>query len=258
MERFLHAITTLPAVPMTILLGVVVGYWIFSLVTGAHVDGGDALTGGVKAAGEALEHAGDLFSVDHAGEGLADAVAADPHAEHDLTDAGLFAFLGLDRVPVTITFSTAILIAWLVSVLAALQLEPEALLLKLGLLAGASVVGLFGAALVLRPLGRALSASKPARRRDVLGQICVITSGHVDAKFGTASLEDGGAGLNVHVFCAKPNTLKKGDRAILVHFDVAKETYEIEPVDWLLPQELEALNDPTRAAQVLIGRVRRR
>ena len=60
------------------------------------------------------------------------------------------------------------------------------------------------------------------------------------------------------VVCSKPNTLKKGDRALLVDFDPVKDTYEIEPVDWLLPQEIEALNDPARAAQIISGRVRRR
>jgi hypothetical protein len=113
-------------------------------------------------------------------------------------------------------------------------------------------------AVVLRPLGKALDANKPARRRDSLGQICTITSGKVDAKFGTAHVEDGAAGLNVHVVCSKANTLKKGDRAILVDFDSVKDTYEIEPVDWLMPQEIEAQQDPARAAQIISGRVRKR
>ena len=125
-------------------------------------------------------------------------------------------------------------------------------------LIGPLVAGLLGSAVLLRPLGKALNQDKPARRRDSIGQICTITSGKVDATFGTASVDDGAAGLNVHVVCAKANTLKKGDRAILIDFDPAKDTYEIEPVDWLMPQEIEALNDPTRAAQIISGRVRRR
>ena len=266
MEPFLHAITSFPTVPLTVILGVVVGYWIFALVTGAAFHGGDAVTGGVKAAGDAVtggvKAAGDAVtgaikgSAEAIGHGHGDADTADGHG--DAAEAGLFGMLGLGRVPVTITMSAAILLAWTASTLSALSLHPVGLIFQLGLLLASLVVGLLGTAVLLRPLGKALNADRPARRRDSLGQICTITSGKVDATFGTAQVADGAAGLNVHVVCPKPNTLKKGDRALLVDFDSAKDTYEIEPVDWLLPQEIEALNDPARAAQIISGRVRRR
>jgi len=275
LEPFLRAITTFPTVPLTVILGVVIGYWIFALVTGAAFHGGDAVTGGVKAAGDAvtggLKAAGEATTgaIKGAGEAVHGAIkgsaealghgnadTADGHG--DAAEAGLFGMLGLGRVPVTITMSAAILLAWTASALGALTLSPAGIVLQLGLLLGSLVVGLLGTAVLLRPLGKALNADRPARRRDSLGQICTITSGKVDATFGTAQVADGGAGLNVHVICPKPNTLKKGDRALLVDFDPAKDTYEIEPVDWLLPQEIEALNDPARAAQIISGRVRRR
>ncbi|HEY0883391.1 MAG TPA: hypothetical protein VGD87_17775, partial [Archangium sp.] len=182
---------------------------------------------------------------------------ADADVDGDGTSDGLLAMLGLAKVPITITGSVMLLVAWTLCALLSLTLQPGALLGGF-LLAGSFIVGLLGAAVLLRPLNKALSQSKPATRRDSLGQLCTITSGKVDGSFGTAHVDDGGAGLNVHVVCSKANTLKKGDRAILVDFDAAKETYEVEPVDWLLPQEIEALNDPTRAAQVISGRVRRR
>lgn len=248
MEPFLTVITTFPAVPLTVLLGVVIGYWVFALVTGAAFDAADAATGGVKGASEAVLGA-IKGSAEAAGHG---------HDHHELAESGVLSVLGLARVPVTITASTALLVSWLTCVLATLWIAPEAVVLQALVLVGSLVVGLFGAAFLLRPLGKALNQSNPARSRDCLGQICTITSGKVDAGFGTALVADGGAGLNVHVVCAKPNTLKKGDRAILIDFDAAKGIYEIEPVDWLLPQEIEALNDPTRAAQIISGRVRRR
>jgi hypothetical protein len=151
-----------------------------------------------------------------------------------------------------------VLAAWTYCTLLALSFKPEHPLVGAGILGGSSVLGLLTAALVLRPFNKALSQARPTRRRDVLGQVCTITSGRVDAGFGTATVEDGGAGLNVLVICRKPNQLKKGDRALLVEFDPQKEVYEVEPVDWLLPQEIEALNDPARAAHVISSRVRRR
>jgi hypothetical protein len=261
MERLLQTISTFPTVPLTVLLGVVVAYWIFALITGAAFDGGDAVAGGMKAAGDAtagaIKGAGDaVASLKGTMEGLGE--TADVDADVEGADAGLLSMLGLGKVPITITASVVALVAWTACALVSLSLGPTNVLISTGLLAGSFFTGLLGASLFLRPLNKALSQSRPARRRDSLGQICTITSGKVDATFGTAHVDDGAAGLNVHVVCSKANTLKKGDRAILVDFDAAKETYEIEPVDWLLPQELEALNDPTRAAQVISGRVRRR
>jgi len=247
MGEFLRIIASFPTMPLTVGLGVVVAYWVFALVTGGdHAGAGadasaDSVTGALKGAPE-------VFTT--GAEGHVDGPS-------DAPEGGLLSLLGLGRVPVTIVFSLAALLGWTASALACLALEPVALLSQLAVLLGAIVSGLLGAALVLRPLGRALAASRPMRSRDALGHVCVITSGRVDAAFGTATVEDGGAGLNLHVRCARPNQLKKGDRAVLVDFDAKANTYELEPIDWLLPQELEALADPHRAAHILSTRIRR-
>ena len=266
MEPFLRTITSFPTVPLTVILGVVVGYWIFALITGVtHDVGADAATGAIKGASEAVAGAlkGTAEAIAHPGDvgevGGHDAGdAGGDHNGSDGQDGGLLSVLGLGRVPVTITMSVALLLAWTACTLATLWLGPANVLFQAAVLAGSLITGLLASALVLRPLGRALDADRPARRRDSLGHVCTITSGKVDATFGTAQVDDGGAGLNVHVICPRPNTLKKGDRALLVEFDAGKEVYEVEPIDWLLPQEIEALNDPTRAAQIISGRVRRR
>lgn len=274
MEGFLHNILSFPTVPLTVLLGVVVLYWLFALVTGAvfdHSGAGDALAGGVKGAGDAVAGAvkGVGEALAGAGEGTSGAVHAAGDAAGgiagapgdgpvDLHDSGFLSLLGIGRIPITMTASLTVLGAWTLSALSVTVLHPEAWPFKAGVLLGSLVVGFFVSALMLRPFGKALAQARPARRRDVLGQICTITSGRVDAGFGTAVVDDGGAGINVMVACAKPNTLKKGDRALLVDFDRSKDVYDVEPIDWLLPEEVKALEDPSRAASVLSTRVRRR
>ncbi len=261
---FFELISSFPTLPLTVLLGIAVGYWGFALVTGAVFDGGDAASGAMKGASEAVSGAvkGAAESVTGAMKGVADGVAesvvgADGHGDGHDVDGGFLAMLGLAKVPVTITFSSMLLVAWTVCAIATGFVRPEGVLLGTAVLAGSLVTGTLGGALALRPLGRALDRSRPARRRDALGQLCTITSGYVDGAFGTATIDDGAAGLNVHVVCAKANTLKRGDRAILIELQPGKNVYEVEPVDWLLPQELAALDDPQTAAQVLSGRVRR-
>ncbi|MFT3709181.1 MAG: hypothetical protein QM817_16180 [Archangium sp.] len=262
MERFLDTILSFPTVPLTVLLGIVIGYWIFALVTGATFDGADAATGAVKGAADAATGAvkGAADAAVGAIKGAGEVAGAHGHSDHDhdMGEGGVLSVLGLAKVPVTITLSTMLLVAWIACAAMMLTVSPAGAIIQGALLAGSLVAGLIGAAIFLRPLGKALDAAKPAHSRDSVGQICTVTSGKVDASFGTAHVEDGGAGLNVHVVCAKPNTLKKGDRAILVDFDSTKNVYEIDPIDWLLPEEIEALNDPTRAAQVISSRVRRK
>lgn len=263
MEPFLRAVTTFPTAPLTVMLGVVVGYWIFALVTGAAFHS-DAASGGLKAAGDAVSGA-----VKGAGEAVAGAIKGTAEAvtgghgdvDGDVDgghEGGLLSLLGVGRVPVTITLSATTLVAWTACALATLWLEPANLVTQGLVLLGSLVTGLLGAALFLRPLGKALDQAKPARRKDYLGHLCTVTSGKVDSSFGTAQVDDGAAGLNVHVVCPKANGLKKGDRALLVDFDPSKDVYQIEPVDWLMPEEIEALNDPSRVAQIISGRIKRR
>ena len=68
----------------------------------------------------------------------------------------------------------------------------------------------------------------------------------MDGTHGRATVEDGGAGLVIQVVCGRDNPLKRGDRALLIDFDPRREVYEVEPVDWLLPEELASVADPTR------------
>src|SRR3954466_10041340 len=99
MDPFLQAITTFPTVPLTVLLGIVVGYWIFALVTGAAFHGGDAVTGGVKAVGDATTGAikGAGEAMHGAIKGGAEALGSHGDADVDGAEAGLLATLGLGR-----------------------------------------------------------------------------------------------------------------------------------------------------------------
>lgn len=308
MEDFLTNALSFPTVPFTVLLGIVLLYWIFALVTGAVFDAadgavdavsggikgaGDAVAGGLKGAGEAvagglkgagevvagalggagdalsgaLDGAGDaaagvLDSVGDAAAGAADSVGdAVGHAGEAVAahEGGLMALLGIGQIPVTMTASVAVLATWTLSAIGVALVHPESALLKGGIFVASPLLGFMVSALVLRPFGKALAQAKPARRRDALGRMCTITSGRVDASFGTAVVEDGGAGLNVLVVCPKPNTLKKGDKALLLEFDRAKDVYEVEPADWLLPEEVGApLSDVVQGGPAQSERVKRR
>ena len=246
MGQFLNTLVTFPVVPMTVLLGVVLCYWFFVIVGVVGLEGGhDGVAAGVKAAGEGLT-------------GAAKAIGANDAGSDGDTDGGWLSLLGLGKIPITITGSSIIFFGWLFALFGSNFIGASGLLVQSGVLLASLVLAFFCTAVALQPLRRVFDGHTALSRRGLRGKVCVISSGSVEKAFGTATIEDGGSGLMIHVTCSKANPLKKGDRALIIDFDSEKDSYEIEPIDWLLPQELEALDDPTRAASVLDARIRQR
>ena len=212
---------------------------------------GEALTGGAKAAGEALTGA-----IKGAAEATAASAKAVASAKNAVEGGGLLSLLGLGNVPITITFSVVTFFAWVGTLLAAGPLVGFGFLPRLGVLVGAVLASLVASSIALRPVAKIFNTAPPASHHDMVGKLCTISSGKVEATFGTATIDDGAAGLNVHVVCGKPNTLKKGDRALLLSFDAQRELYEVEPLDWLEPAEQEALKDPARSQSVIANKIK--
>lgn len=264
MTEFLAAILAFPTVLFTIPLGVVVGYWLIVMVGAVGVDllDGDigdfalgakagAIEGGVKGAVEGGAKAAVEGGAKAALEGGAKA------------GASVFEVLGFGGVPVTVSVSFVVFLSWLTS-LAFARPAKEALgalpgaLVSGGLAALCLAAGLVLAGLAVRPLRPMFATHQAPRRSELMGRVCVIASGNVDGKFGQATFEDGGAGLVLNVVCDKDNQLTRGGKALILSYDAARDAYEVEPVDWLLPQELEHLKDPLTAAALARDRSRTR
>ncbi len=259
MDGFLRTLLSFPAVPWTVLLGVAFLYWVFVLLGVVAFEGADALHG-TKAAGEALtgalKGAGEAITGGLKGAGE---TARSLSSGGTVSDSGSLSWLGLGKVPSTISGSLLIFFGWVFTMFGSSWLGADAgLLARSGVLGGALVLSVLTTSVAVRPMVKAFQSAAPARRSDFIGKVCEITSGSVGARFGTAHVGDGGAGLNLNVTCGRANELKKGQRAVIVDFDEQAETWQVEPLDWLEPQELEALNDPSRVHEVLSARVRTR
>jgi hypothetical protein len=150
--------------------------------------------------------------------------------------AKLLQVLGLRQVPPTVALSFVIFFGWIASfcgmawgaplLAGALPAGLTAGLVSLGSLA----VGLALGSLAARPLGPVF-AERPARRRsELIGRACRLSTLRVDGRFGQAEIDDGGSLLVVQVRCDHENGLQKGDEALLVHFDPAREAFVIEPL----------------------------
>ncbi len=294
MTEFLSAILAFPTVVFTIVMGVVLTYWLFVIIgavgidmldghldfeagakaLGGSIEGGakalggsleggakalgGSLEGGVKAAGGALE--GGAKAAGAALQGGAKAVGTHNHDAH--IDGGILSALGFGGIPLTVSVSVVGFLAWTLSLLSA---GPVNALLgqtlpswmingPLGFLC--FVAAMVAGGLAVRPLRPVFIARKAPGREELMGRVCTIASGNVTDRHGQATFEDGGAGLILNVVCAKANELKRGTPALILGYDPERDVYEVEPVDWLMPEEMEQLKDPLKAASVARARAR--
>lgn len=269
MSGLLGVLLGYPTVVFTGLLGLMVLYWLF-VILGAldidlfHADADGALEGldgaakgafegaakGVleaagKAGGEAVVDAFDggldagLDGADGALDGV-DAIEAKGHAA-----AGLLHALNLRRAPVTVTFSFIVLFAWILSYFGVTYLGstvgavlPTWLFSTLVLL-GSTVAALPLASLATKPMESVFSSHTGRKRIEFIGSEVRIRTGSVDAAFGQAELDDGGAGVIIDVRNDDGN-LKRGDRALIIDFDREKEAYIVEAYDAMLEDDAAA------------------
>ena len=214
MDGFLETITSWPTVVYTVLFGVCLLYWCLSLLSGFDFDiDADVdldVDGDVDADGES------------GGLGL----------------AGLIATLGLGGVPISMALSFLMLFAWLFSALLSDWLLPFVsgavlTLVTVAIGLGALVLAVIPASLCVRPMRRLFVTHKAERKAELVGRVCEITTGRVDAHFGQAEVRTGGAPHLVQVRCARENDLRRGSTAVIAAYDREDETYDVAPAEGL-------------------------
>lgn len=244
MAEVLVLALSFPSVVFTVLLGVVLIYWAFVMVGVIHIGEGSegALDGHIDGATKGLLEG----AVDHVGGGHADVGDFGGDGDIDLPDgddtadghgalAALMSALHLRSVPATVVFSLIITFAWLVSVVT-MQLVTRmapALVgapLSFGVLLASSIVALPLTSIAARPLAKVFAPKRAPAKMDFIGRTCVVRTGTVTSKFGEATLPDGGAGLVVRVRVDGAQQLGRGEQALIVDYDVERETYLVEPM----------------------------
>lgn len=159
----------------------------------------------------------------------------DMDAEPDLSSSlGLgfvvFRFLNIGRVPIMIWMSVFTVTYWLLSMLLDRLLDnPE----HREVLFYAVQYGVrnFAIAVVLtkiltQPLRDKFEAGEPNVAKDMIGQRCMITTSEVTDSFGHARYETGAAPLLLNVR-TREEPLAKGDLALIVHYDAEENVYYV-------------------------------
>jgi hypothetical protein len=217
-EAFAIALS-FPTVFLTVPLGVVLLYWLL-VVAGAFDLPTHGAHDGIGLDGHGASHGGGHHHGLDGAEGL----------------AALLSALKLRSAPVTVVLSLLVLVAWLLCagampVVLRLGGGPPGWLAGLGLLLGALLLALPLTSLLVRPLGDLFVVHEARRHKDLLGHECVVETGRADKGFGQARLEDGGAGLILQIRCDTDGGLRRGDRALLLYWDEARQAYVAERMD---------------------------
>lgn len=213
MGDFMGAVTGYPTAIYTVLLGVVVIYWVLAVL--GMVD---------------IEHSG--LDVD---------LHMHTHADGDTSDVGQLASyvvaFGLNGVPFSVAVSLLVLVSWTVSCMGGewlLPLVPTMLLKVVAgtvLLVASAVIAIPVTAVAIRPLRGLFVSHTAVTNAALVGQLCRVVTGVVNEKDGRAEVARRGASLNIRVWATVPNTLKRGSQALIVEYDEVAGRYLIAAHD---------------------------
>lgn len=258
MAEFLDIIFSLPTAIFTWPLMLVTLYWGVALAGFFDLhwfDGADAaLNGGAGALDGAVDGAADGIAEAISGGmakvegglakiegGMAKLEAALPDGSLESAPAGAESMpgrwhsLGMGGVPRTYTGSLMIFFGWVFSVLASYhvpgyeELATRGLWVALLLALASLLLATAATAVAIQPLRRAMKAGFGPVRRDLLGQMCTVTTQRVDANFGQAELDDGSSLIQVR--SREETELTRGSRAVIFDYDAQREIFWVAPVE---------------------------
>jgi hypothetical protein len=199
--------------PVTIVLGMMMLYWLM-VVLGA------------------VDYDGTMPDVGHTFEDGSHVAGATGGAW-----VSLGKWLGFSQVPIAVWGSFAVLFAWVVSLLLNAMYNGEPGQREIGramlLFVPSCAVSLALTKIVTLPVGRLFAAMADADTEavEVVGQVGVVVSREVDERYGQLQLAGGGGApvlLNVRVARGAP-ALRKGDEARVVSASADGSFHYVEP-----------------------------
>jgi hypothetical protein len=212
--------------PFTVLLGIVVVYWLFVAIgfadSGFHGDSGGDLGGFHKELDLNKELGTD-----------GGAIHKEAGGGHDVGWFGhTLTFLNVGAVPLTFVVSVLALCLWTGSLLINRYLTGGSPLLALAFLLpnlAASVVATKLITQPFRPLFRLLLREGPDET-PVIGQRCKIVTSEATPDFGQAEVVTTGAPLLLNVRTMNDARMVRGDQAAIVRHDAERGIYYITPL----------------------------
>ncbi len=242
--KLIDAAAAFPTVIFTVLLGIILVYWLFVILGALDLDlfSGDADVDVDVGGGHDVGMPKDI-GMPKGGMGMPKGGA---DLDVDMGDGSYLAKsgglvnllrpLGLSRVPITITVTFIVLCSWTFCLLIIHYLTqiwpdgPRWLIGTIGFV-GSLFLSVPLTALLITPLGPMFHTEPGKTRAHYLGSTCEITTGHVDADFGQAKIEDGGDVLVIPVRCDSGKQFQRYGKALVIDYDDERQAYLVEPMD---------------------------
>lgn len=203
MQTFFAIVNSFPTAIFTVLLLVVIGYWLLAILGAADISILD-------------------FEID---------LDADPSSLGLV--AGFIMRLGLHGVPFTIVLSLIAIFGWLISYYLVYFMQGIFFtgfmrwLLGIPVLLGSFYIAVMLTAAIIRPLRPLFKRTEQQTIKRVLGQVAIVRSTLVNSHSGEATLADGGAGLILKVRSRGEQEFHRGDRVVLLEYVPEQYVYRV-------------------------------
>jgi len=195
MDPFYDNVSSFPTALFTVLLGVCVLYWAGAVLGMVDID---------------------FLNID---------TDIDLNAESSNTTpdvlAGLLLRFGLVGVPVVVSLSLVVLFGWIICyylvhfLLAAIDNGYLRFLFGLPIFVGSLFAATWITSKLIKPLRPLFAKATTETHKHIIGQVVIVRSSRVDANFGEATLNDGGAGLILKIRSTGEDKFSKGDRVVI-------------------------------------------
>lgn len=147
--------------------------------------------------------------------------------------AGLLMKFGLNGVPVTIILTLISMNGWLLCYFGVHFFVTDIEIALIQFLAGTAVflVSLYASVMLtaqlIKPIRKFFVNETKNSQKTILGQTVILRTSRIDAKFGEATMNDGGAGLVLKVRTDEVNSFKKGERLVPIEYLESTNTYRV-------------------------------
>lgn len=220
MTEFFEITFGLPTIIFTALTLISFGFFLITFLFGLGEGGGGDLDLDVGGTDVGADVGGDV-DVDVGAE-AGDLDGADS-GESSGAFAGLLQAFNLHILPLTLTLAILSLVGWFVSAMGTLLLTSDnspGVLLGFAIGIASFAAGVFVAGRVGNLLRPIFVPTKHVRRRDLVGRLCTVQTGRVDANFGQAEVIDDERSTHlIQIRCDIDNDLRTGMRALIIDVD---------------------------------------
>ncbi|WP_154223415.1 OB-fold-containig protein [Marinicella rhabdoformis] len=215
MDLFLTHLISFPVVVYSVLLAIILSYWLLAFLGGIDTEMFDL-----------------SFDTDIDIEGD---LGADVDGSRGLSGiTGFFLKFGLTGVPVTLVVSILVLFSWMICYIyvSVLSVLIPGDILKM--ITGAVMIFIsFALAIplaswVIKPLKKLFITHEAVSKGTLIGTECIVKTGKVTATFGQAILEHDVDGLIFDVRADEAAGIKKGDKVVLVEYIEDDSSYLIK------------------------------